>query len=210
MFVVFHLCTLSSPAGCCINWAPEKENPWFFCLLPSLSIGLNCKCAQLLELFHLKEERTCCLLFNFFELFCVICLILCRNIFKETHLLVFILRSLPFWSSCPSLYHRKEGLGFPVASHFRYSLSPSTRDCPFIGRSLGAEAGDTKKKKIPKVRKVPYVLKGSSGTELRCQGRAEGQSSPELVGKWRKINSIWQRLKVANGISIRGPFSRGV
>lgn len=65
----------------------------------------------------------------------------------KTHLLVFILRSLPFWSSCPSLYQRKEGLGLPDASHFKYSLSPSIRDCPCISRSLGAEAGQTGREK---------------------------------------------------------------
>lgn len=59
----------------------------------------------------------------------------------HTHLLVFILRSLPFWSSCPSLYQRKEGLGFPDASHFKYSFFPSIRDWLLIIRNLGAEAG---------------------------------------------------------------------
>lgn len=65
----------------------------------------------------------------------------CGLVDMLTHLPFFILISLLFFSSAPSLYHLYSGVGFPEASHFTISLLPSSTNTGFlICFSVGAAA----------------------------------------------------------------------
>lgn len=86
----------------------------------------------------------------------------------RTHGVYFILTSLLFLSSLPSLNHLKVGGGFPVASHLTVSLLPSsTRDGFLIRFNFGAAAVEREREREGKLSVITSQRKKLDYCNLR-------------------------------------------